>query len=68
MYAINSVLAVNAFFIAGSKNLPRIFWTLKTFMLGGVSYYEVTQAADPTKMKSNVKSVKEQYDEKRGRR
>lgn len=45
--SINTVLAVQAFFIAGSKNLPRIFWTMKTLLLGGISFYEINQAQDP---------------------
>ena len=49
-YAINSVLAVLAFFNAKSKNLPAIFWFFKTFLLGGVAYYEITQSKDPRKL------------------
>ena len=49
-YSINVVLAVQAFFNARSKNLPAIFWTLKTFLLGGIAYYEITQAKDPSKL------------------
>lgn len=52
-YAINSVLAVLAFFNAKSKNLPSLFWFFKTFLLGGVAYYEITQSKDPRKL--NVK-------------
>lgn len=47
VYSINVVLAVQAFFNAKSKNLPAIFWAFKTFVLGGVAYYEITQAVDP---------------------
>lgn len=47
VYSINTVLAVQAFFNAKAKNLPGIFWALKTFILGGVAYYEITQAKDP---------------------
>ena len=49
-YSINVVLAVQAFFNARSKNLPAIFWTIKTFLLGGIAYYEITQAKDPSKL------------------
>jgi hypothetical protein len=48
-YSINTVLAVQAFFSAKAKNLPAAFWAAKTFVLGGVAYYEVKQATDPTK-------------------
>lgn len=48
-YSINVVLAVQAFFNARSKNLPALFWTIKTFLLGGIAYYEITQAKDPSK-------------------
>lgn len=47
VYSINLVLAVQAFLNAKSKNLPAIFWAAKTFLLGGVAYYEITQARDP---------------------
>lgn len=50
VYSINTVLAVQAFFNAKSKNLPPVFWAAKTFILGGVAYYEVTQAKDPKKI------------------
>jgi hypothetical protein len=49
-YSINVVLAIQAFFNARSKNLPAIFWTIKTFLLGGIAYYEITQAKDPSKL------------------
>ena len=49
VYAINTVLAGRAFFIARSKNLPGIFWAVKTFILGGLPFYEISQARDPTK-------------------
>jgi RsiW-degrading membrane proteinase PrsW (M82 family) len=49
-YAINSVLAVQAFFNAKSKNLPALFWAVKTFLLGGVAYFEITQARDPSEI------------------
>ena len=49
-YSINIVLAVQAFFNARSKNLPALFWTVKTFLLGGIAYYEITQAKDPAKI------------------
>jgi hypothetical protein len=46
-YSINAVLAVQAFLKAKSKNLPATFWAMKTFLLGGVAFYEVTEALDP---------------------
>lgn len=50
VYSINTVLAVLAYFEASKKNLPSIFWGLKTFVLGGVAYYEITQAKDPSEI------------------
>lgn len=47
VYAINTVLAVVAALEAKKKNLPVIFWAIKTFLLGGVAFYEVRQADDP---------------------
>ena len=47
VYSINFVLAVQAFFIASSKNLPSVFWAGKTLLLGGIAFYEVNQAQDP---------------------
>jgi hypothetical protein len=49
-YSINSVLAVQAYFNAKGKNLPALFWAAKCFLLGGVAYYEITQARDPKKI------------------
>ena len=49
-YSINVVLAVQAYFNAKSKNLPALFWAAKCFVLGGVAYYEITQAKDPSKL------------------
>lgn len=46
-YGINTVLAGQAFFQAKEKNLPAVFWALKTFILGGIAYYELSQAKDP---------------------
>jgi hypothetical protein len=54
VYSINAVLAVQAFFNAKGKNLPGIFWAVKTLLLGGVAYYEVTQAKDPSKMNEST--------------
>lgn len=50
VYSINTVLAVQAYFRAKSKNLPGLFWAMKTLILGGVAFYEVTQAKDPLKL------------------
>jgi len=49
-YAINTVLAGVAFQTAKSKNLPALFWAVKSFLLGGISFYEVSQAKDPKKL------------------
>jgi len=49
-YSINVVLAVQAFFNAKEKRLPSLFWAAKCFLLGGVAYYEITQAKDPSKI------------------
>lgn len=51
-YSINFVLAIQAFFIAKSKNLPGLFWGAKCFVLGGVAFYEVNQARDPSMLNS----------------
>lgn len=48
--SINLVLAVQAGFIANSKGLPVTFWVIKTLLLGGIPFYEITQAKDPTTM------------------
>ena len=65
-YAINTVLAVLAAINAKSKNLPVIFWALKTFLVGGVSYYEIQQAKDPKKM-NVVEEVNRQSKRRRER-
>jgi hypothetical protein len=49
VYSINAVLAVQAYFEARSKNLPALFWSAKTFVLGGVAFFEIKKAQDPTK-------------------
>jgi len=49
-YSINLVLAAQAFFIAKSKSLPAVFWAAKCFVLGGVAFYEINEAKDPSKM------------------
>lgn len=49
-YSINAVLAAQAFFIAKSKNLPAVFWALKVLLVGGISFYEINQAKDPSKL------------------
>jgi hypothetical protein len=54
VYSINTVLAVQAFFVAKGKNLPGIFWAIKTFLLGGVAYFEIRSAVDPTKKGANA--------------
>ena len=54
VYSINSVLAVLGYRVARSKNLPGILFALKCFILGGISYFEVTQAKDPAKMNEPV--------------
>jgi hypothetical protein len=47
VYSINGVLAIQAAFQAKSKRLPAIFWAIKTFLLGGISFYEINKAKDP---------------------
>jgi len=47
---INFVLAGLAWKIATEKNLPGLFWAIKCFFVGGISFYEITQAKDPTKL------------------
>ena len=46
-YSINIVLAIQAFFIAKNKNLPVLFWFMKTFLLGGIAFFEINEAKDP---------------------
>lgn len=53
-YTINAVLAVVGFQRAQSKNLPGIFWAVKCFVLGGVAFYEISQAKDPKKMNERL--------------
>lgn len=50
VYIINAALAVRAFLVAKSKNLPPVFWAVKTFILGGIPFYELSQAKDPTSL------------------
>lgn len=50
-YGINTVLSIQAFFQAKNKNLPSVFWGLKVFILGGIAYYELSQAKDPNEYK-----------------
>ena len=49
-YSINAVLAVFAFLSAKSKNLPPVFWAVKTLLIGGIAIYEIDNARDPDKM------------------
>ncbi|KAJ1436488.1 hypothetical protein B484DRAFT_393187 [Ochromonadaceae sp. CCMP2298] len=51
-YAINTVLAVKSFFIAREKNLPGLFWGAKSFILGGIAYYELSQVKDPKSLQT----------------
>jgi len=57
-YSVNGVLAALAYQNAKSKNLPALFWGVKCFLLGGVSYYEIMNAKDPSKI--NDKPMGEQ--------
>ena len=50
VYIINAALAVRAFLVAKSKNLPPVFWAVKTLILGGIPLYELSQAKDPTSL------------------
>ena len=54
-YSVNIVLAIQALLNAKSKNLPQFFWFFKTLLLGGIPYFEITQAKDPKKL--NEKSI-----------
>lgn len=67
-YAINTVLAVLAGINAKSKNLPVLFWAIKTFLVGGVSYYEITQARDPKKINDVILEESRQSKRKNERR
>ena len=67
IYTINFALGVRAFFIAKEKKLPGIFWAAKTFLLGGIAYYEITEAKnqnafegkDPSDRKSTSRAKKQ---------
>jgi len=48
--SINAVLAVQAFFIAKSKDLPPFFWAFKTLLLCGVAIFVINQARAPSKI------------------
>ena len=65
VYSINTVLAGRAYFIAKEKNLPGVFWAVKTFLIGGVAFYEVTQAKDPSRLNEPKQASPKS---KRGRR
>jgi hypothetical protein len=67
-YAINAVLAVLAAFSAKSKNLPAVFWFVKTFLVGGVAYYEITQAKDPSKINAKSDGTMEENNRQSKRR
>eukprot|EP01041_Mallomonas_annulata_P004812 gene4812-9598_t len=54
VYSINVVLAGIGFQTAKSKNLPAKFWAAKCFLLGGVAYYEISQAKDPNQLNKKV--------------
>ena len=49
IYSINLVLAVQALFLAGDKNLPRVFWFVKVLLLGGIASYELEITNGPEK-------------------
>lgn len=53
VYIINTVLAVLAFNEARSKNLPGLFWGIKTFILGGIAFFEIKKASDPENVPYN---------------
>jgi hypothetical protein len=40
-YTINTVIAVQAYFQARRKHMSGIFWSVKTFLLGGIATYEL---------------------------
>jgi hypothetical protein len=40
---INIALAVNVFGKAKAQGQPPVFWTIKTLILGGLAYNELTQ-------------------------
>ena len=67
-YAINTVLAVLAAINAKSKNLPAVFWFFKTFLVGGVAYYEITQAKDPSKINAKSDGTMEENNRQSKRR
>lgn len=55
VYSINLVLAFAAAVQAKDKNLPALFWGVKCFLLGGLAYFELSQANDPKNLnKSKV--------------
>ena len=54
--SINAVLAIQAYFMAKSKNLPALFWAAKVFVLGGIALFEVSEARDPAKLNDTSSS------------
>ena len=49
------VLAVQAYFKAKEKNLPGLFWAVKSFILGGIAFYEISVARDPNELNEEIK-------------
>jgi hypothetical protein len=43
VYLINIALAVNVYGKAKAQGQPPVFWTVKTLVLGGLAYNELTQ-------------------------
>jgi hypothetical protein len=43
VYLINVALAVNVYGKAKAQGQPPVFWTVKTLVLGGLAYNELTQ-------------------------
>lgn len=56
IYTINTVIAVQAYFQARRKNMSGIFWSVKTFLLGGIAMYELqnTPAVVPQNTRVNA--------------
>ena len=67
-YSINAILAIFAFLSAKSKNLPPVFWAVKTLLIGGIAIYEIGNARDPDKMNDDDDDAAKPWDRKsRGR-
>jgi len=57
IYAINTVLAIFATFMAGERGQPPILWAAKTFAVGGLAFDQLSQLPSLEEIKKR-KSIK----------